>query len=122
MHGRWHPTADVLQETCHRAHLAQNIRRRRRRRPSPAAQRLRSPEATGGSTDASGKVEGDITFQTWNLRANFSDYFEGLITDFEKKYPGTHVKWVDQPGEGYADKISADAAGRHPARRRQRLP
>ncbi len=25
----------------------------------------------GGSTDASGKVEGDITFQTWNLRANF---------------------------------------------------
>ncbi|NEC73006.1 extracellular solute-binding protein, partial [Streptomyces rochei] len=65
----------------------------------------------GGSTDASGKVEGNITFQTWNLRANFKDYFEGLIAEFEKKYPGTDVKWVDQPGEGYADKISADAAG-----------
>ncbi|WP_328847739.1 ABC transporter substrate-binding protein [Streptomyces sp. NBC_00258] len=65
----------------------------------------------GGSTDASGKVEGDITFQTWNLRANFKPYFEGLIADFEKKYPGTKVKWVDQPAEGYADKISADAAG-----------
>ncbi|MET8612371.1 MULTISPECIES: extracellular solute-binding protein [Streptomyces] len=65
----------------------------------------------GGSTDASGKVEGDITFQTWNLRANFKGYFDGLIADFEKKYPGTHVKWVDQPAEGYADKISADAAG-----------
>ncbi|WP_217248869.1 extracellular solute-binding protein [Streptomyces sp. AC602_WCS936] len=65
----------------------------------------------GGSSDASGKVEGDITFQTWNLRANFKDYFEGLIADFEKKYPGTDVKWVDQPAEGYADKISADAAG-----------
>nr|BFD81362.1 sugar ABC transporter substrate-binding protein [Streptomyces sp. Xyl84] len=64
-----------------------------------------------GSTDASGKVEGDITFQTWNLRANFKDYFEGVIGDFEKKYPGTHVKWVDQPAEGYPDKISADAAG-----------
>ncbi|MFJ7074155.1 ABC transporter substrate-binding protein [Streptomyces sp. NPDC098781] len=64
-----------------------------------------------GTADASGKVEGDITFQTWNLRANFKDYFEGLIADFEKKYPGTHVKWVDQPAEGYADKISADAAG-----------
>ncbi|WAU86472.1 sugar ABC transporter substrate-binding protein [Streptomyces sp. Qhu-G9] len=64
-----------------------------------------------GSTDASGKVEGDITFQTWNLRANFKPYFEGLVADFEKKYPGTHVKWVDQPAEGYADKISADAAG-----------
>ncbi|MFF5002460.1 ABC transporter substrate-binding protein [Streptomyces phaeochromogenes] len=65
----------------------------------------------GGSTDASGKVEGDITFQTWNLRANFKPYFESLIADFEKEYPGTNVKWVDQPAEGYADKISADAAG-----------
>ncbi|MEI5103079.1 extracellular solute-binding protein [Streptomyces sp. PmtG] len=65
----------------------------------------------GGSTDASGKVEGKITFQTWNLKANFKSYFEGLVDDFEKKYPGTEVRWVDQPGEGYADKISADAAG-----------
>lgn len=65
----------------------------------------------GGSADASGKVEGDITFQTWNLRANFTSYFEGVIADFEKKYPGTHVKWVDQPAEGYPDKLSADAGG-----------
>ncbi|MHB9857492.1 extracellular solute-binding protein [Streptomyces sp. YIM S03343] len=66
---------------------------------------------SGGSTDASGKIEGDITFQTWNLRANFKPYFEGVVAGFEKKYPGTHVKWIDQPAEGYADKISADAAG-----------
>ncbi|MEL3947073.1 MULTISPECIES: extracellular solute-binding protein [Streptomyces] len=65
----------------------------------------------GGSSDASGKVEGEITFQTWNLKANFKSYFEGLIDDFEQKYPDAKVKWVDQPGEGYADKISADAAG-----------
>ncbi|MBN0042900.1 sugar ABC transporter substrate-binding protein [Streptomyces actuosus] len=63
------------------------------------------------SAGASGRIEGDITFQTWNLRANFKPYFEGLVADFEKKYPGTHVKWIDQPAEGYADKISADAAG-----------
>ncbi|MFJ2705887.1 extracellular solute-binding protein [Streptomyces sp. NPDC087428] len=63
------------------------------------------------SSDASGKVEGKITFQTWNLQANFKDYFNGVIADFEKKYPDTDVKWVDRPGEGYADKISADAAG-----------
>lgn len=63
------------------------------------------------SSDASGKVEGKITFQTWNLQANFKDYFNGVIADFEKKYPGTEVKWVDRPAEGYADKISADAAG-----------
>ncbi|CAM5629359.1 Extracellular solute-binding protein OS=Streptomyces alboniger OX=132473 GN=CP975_31780 PE=4 SV=1 [Streptomyces alboniger] len=64
----------------------------------------------GGSPDASGKIEGKITFQTWNLKANFKPYFEGVVAEFEKKYPGTEVKWVDQPGEGYADKISADAA------------
>ncbi|MDN3028527.1 sugar ABC transporter substrate-binding protein [Streptomyces sp. S.PB5] len=63
------------------------------------------------SGNASGKVQGDITFQTWNLRANFKSYFEGVISDFEKQYPGTHVKWVDQPAEGYADKLSAQAAG-----------
>ncbi|MCZ0207719.1 sugar ABC transporter substrate-binding protein [Streptomyces sp. UMAF16] len=65
----------------------------------------------GGTSDASGKVEGDITFQTWNLRANFKDYFEDLIAAFEEKYPDTHVTWIDQPAEGYADKISADAGG-----------
>ncbi|MFF6996873.1 ABC transporter substrate-binding protein [Streptomyces sp. NPDC008313] len=70
-----------------------------------------SGDPGGGSTDASGRIEGDITFQTWNLRANFKPYFEGLIAGFEKKYPDAHVKWVDQPAEGYADKISADAAG-----------
>lgn len=70
-----------------------------------------SGDDKGSSSDASGKVRGDITFQTWNLRANFKSYFEGVIADFEKKYPDTHVKWVDQPAENYADKISADAAG-----------
>ncbi|MGW6746102.1 ABC transporter substrate-binding protein [Streptomyces sp. NPDC055025] len=63
------------------------------------------------SSDASGAVKGRITFQTWNLQANFKDYFNGVIEDFEKKYPDTEVRWVDRPAEGYADKLSADAAG-----------
>ncbi|RDG36436.1 ABC transporter substrate-binding protein [Streptomyces corynorhini] len=71
--------------------------------------------ACGGSddesSDASGAVKGEITFQTWNLQANFKDYFNGVIKDFEKEYPDTKVKWVDRPAEGYADKLSADAAG-----------
>ncbi|MDG4859139.1 sugar ABC transporter substrate-binding protein [Streptomyces sp. T-3] len=65
----------------------------------------------GGSNDASGKIEGTVKFQTWNLKTNFKDYFEGVIDDFEKKYPDVEVKWIDQPAEGYADKLSADAAG-----------
>ncbi|MEW2497326.1 sugar ABC transporter substrate-binding protein [Streptomyces nodosus] len=70
-----------------------------------------SSDDGGGSTDASGAIEGDITFQTWNLRANFKSYFDRLIEGFEKEHPGTHVKWIDQPAEGYPDKLSADAAG-----------
>ncbi|MCL7495291.1 sugar ABC transporter substrate-binding protein [Streptomyces sp. MCA2] len=66
---------------------------------------------SGGSDSASGKVEGQITFQTWNLKANFKKYFDGVIADFEKKYPDAKVKWVDQPAEGYPQKLSADAAG-----------
>ncbi|GAA2301062.1 extracellular solute-binding protein [Streptomyces caniferus] len=66
---------------------------------------------SGGSDSASGKVEGQVTFQTWNLKANFKKHFEGIIADFEKKYPDAEVKWVDQPAEGYPEKLSADAAG-----------
>ncbi|MFG2287476.1 ABC transporter substrate-binding protein [Streptomyces sp. NPDC048595] len=70
--------------------------------------------ASGGSDgadSASGKVEGQVTFQTWNLKAHFKDYFEGVIADFEREYPDAEVKWVDQPAEGYPQKLSADAAG-----------
>lgn len=67
---------------------------------------------TPSSADAAtGAVTGDITFQTWSLKANFQEYFETLIKDFEAKNPGTKVNWIDQPADGYADKLSADAAG-----------
>ncbi|MEC4015410.1 ABC transporter substrate-binding protein [Streptomyces sp. H27-D2] len=70
-----------------------------------------SPDGSGGAADASGKVEGTVKFQTWNLKANFKGYFEDVIADFEKKYPDAKVDWIDQPAEGYPEKISADAAG-----------
>ncbi|WP_326016723.1 extracellular solute-binding protein [Streptomyces endophyticus] len=60
---------------------------------------------------AKGKITGSISFQTWNLKAGFKGYFEDVVDTFEKKHPGTKVKWIDQPAEGYADKLSADAAG-----------
>lgn len=69
-----------------------------------------SSDDPGGSASAEGKVEGTVTFQTWNLKANFKGYFDGLIKDFEKQYPDAEVKWIDQPAEGYPEKISADAA------------
>ena len=69
----------------------------------------------GGDSDestapVSGKVTGEITFQTWNLKGSYADYFNGLVTAFQKANAGTTVKWIDQPPEGYQDKLSADAA------------
>lgn len=66
----------------------------------------------GGSKSAEvvsiqGKISGDITFQTWNLKSGFKPYFTGVIADFEKLHPGTHVKWLDQPADGYAQKLQA---------------
>ena len=69
--------------------------------------------ACGGATSSAkevsidGKITGDITFQTWNLKSGFSGYFTGVIADFEKKYPGTRVKWLDQPADNYAQKLQA---------------
>ena len=54
-----------------------------------------------------GKVTGEITFQTWNLKSGFQNYFDGLIDEFEKAHPGTTVKWVDQPADRYADKLQS---------------
>ncbi|MFC5144382.1 ABC transporter substrate-binding protein [Streptomyces aureoversilis] len=69
-----------------------------------------SGSGSGEGGGADGKPEGDITFQTWNLRSNFKDYFTGLVADFEKAHPGVRVKWLDQPADNYADKLGADAA------------
>ncbi|KAB7845538.1 ABC transporter substrate-binding protein [Streptomyces mobaraensis] len=64
----------------------------------------------GGGSAADGRIEGRISFQTWNLRAGYKDYFESLAKEFEKQHPDVTVKWLDQPAEHYADKLGADAA------------
>lgn len=63
---------------------------------------------SGGPVD--GQVTGQISFQTWNLRAKYADYFTGVIKKFEAEHPGTTINWLDQPADGYADKLSADAS------------
>ncbi|WP_435107246.1 ABC transporter substrate-binding protein [Nocardiopsis synnemataformans] len=66
----------------------------------------------GGSpdgADGNDSLTGEITFQTWNLKGGYEEYFTGLITAFEEQNPGATVAWVDQPAEGYQDKLSADA-------------
>lgn len=63
--------------------------------------------SSGSGESGSGKVDGTITFQTWNLKADHSQYFKKLIKQFEKKHPKAHVKWQDQPAEDYAKKLQS---------------
>jgi len=72
----------------------------------------------GGSADTgdpgstvTGDVKGKVTLQTWALKPKFTAYVQGVIDGFEKKYPGTEVQWLDQPGDGYSDKVLSQAAG-----------
>ncbi len=67
-----------------------------------------SPEGEAPATD--GEITGNITFQTWSLKNDrFTPYFEKLVADFEAENPGVKVDWIDQPGDGYEDKILQQA-------------
>lgn len=63
--------------------------------------------ASGSNT---GEITGTVTLQTWALTPKFTDYLNGVISGFEKKYPGTKVKLLDQPGDGYSEKVLSQAA------------
>lgn len=68
--------------------------------------------ASNPSTSAApgGALSGEITFQTWSLKNDrFTPYFEALVKDFQTKHPGTTIKWMDQPGDGYEEKILQQA-------------
>lgn len=61
-----------------------------------------------GSSSTSGPLKGSIVFQTWSLKnATFTPYFTGLIQKFEQQHRGTTINWIDQPGDGYADKVTS---------------
>ncbi|NUS05175.1 MAG: sugar ABC transporter substrate-binding protein [Nonomuraea sp.] len=63
------------------------------------------------SASLTGAVKGKVSLQTWALKPKFTDYVQGVIDAFEKKYPGVEVEWLDQPGDGYSDKVLSQAAG-----------
>lgn len=71
--------------------------------------------ATGGGgaagpIDTDGELSGTIQFQTWSLKnEKFTPYFEDLIAEFEEEHPKVTVDWIDQPGDGYQDKILSQA-------------
>ncbi|MFE2723835.1 ABC transporter substrate-binding protein [Kitasatospora sp. NPDC059327] len=65
---------------------------------------------TLASAAATGDVKGKVSLQTWALKPKFTDYMQSVIDGFQKKYPGVQVDWIDQPGDGYPDKVLSQAA------------
>jgi multiple sugar transport system substrate-binding protein len=73
---------------------------------------LGTPEpAAAPSASVTGEVTGKVSFQTWALKPKFTEYVQGVIDGFEKKYPGVEVEWLDQPAEDYSEKVLSQAAG-----------
>jgi len=62
------------------------------------------------AANPSGEVKGTVTFQTWALKPKFTEYVQGVIDGFEKQHPGVQVQWIDQPGDGYAEKLLSQAS------------
>ncbi|GAA0284915.1 sugar ABC transporter substrate-binding protein [Streptomyces polychromogenes] len=62
-----------------------------------------------GQAHRTGRVAGEITFRTLQLKPVYTAYVQGVIDAFERKYPDVKVKWEDVPGDGYNEKLVADA-------------
>ncbi len=72
---------------------------------------------TQPATDTSGDAGGaqEVEFWTMQLQPKFTDYFNGLIADFEAENPDITVRWVDVPWADMQSKIlTAVSAGTAP--------
>jgi putative chitobiose transport system substrate-binding protein len=69
------------------------------------------PSATAPAEDGSQEVE----FWTMQLQPDFTDYFNGLIAEYEAENPDVTVRWVDVPWADMQSKIlTAVTAGTAP--------
>jgi len=71
---------------------------------------LSSSDAGDVDVDTSGEIKGTVTLQAWALKPKFTDYVQRVIGSFEDKYPDVKVEWLDQPGDGYSEKVLSQAA------------
>lgn len=74
-----------------------------------------SPNTTPSGQTSSGTGTAEVEFWTMQLEAQFKDYFDQLIAQFEKENPGVKVRWVDVPWADMQSKIlTAVSAGTAP--------
>ncbi|MCU7821003.1 ABC transporter substrate-binding protein [Kitasatospora sp. DSM 101779] len=65
----------------------------------------------GPAVAAGAEVKGKVSIQTWALKPKFTDYMQGVLDVFQQEHPGVQVEWLDQPGDGYSDKVLSQASG-----------
>lgn len=75
-----------------------------------------TPAATGddqtGTTEkAENKEPVTVEFWTISLQPTFTDFFNGLIKDYEAANPNVTVKWTDLPYDSIQEKLVTAAAG-----------
>ena len=58
----------------------------------------------------SSELSGEITFQTWSLTPTFQDFLDDVMDGFTEQHPGVKITLVDQPGDGYSDKVLSQAS------------
>jgi putative chitobiose transport system substrate-binding protein len=71
----------------------------------------------GGQPSATAPADGrqEVEFWTMQLQPDFTDYFNGLIANYEAQNPGITVRWVDVPWADMQSKIlTAVTAGTAP--------
>ncbi len=71
----------------------------------------------GGQPSTTAPADGsqEVEFWTMQLQPDFTDYFNGLIADYEAQNPGITVRWVDVPWADMQSKIlTAVTAGTAP--------
>lgn len=63
-------------------------------------------------TPQSNSGSGAIEFWTMQLQPEFTDYFNSLISSFEKENPGVKVSWVDVPWSAMESKVLTAVAAK----------
>lgn len=65
----------------------------------------------GNKTSEASTNKTTIEFWTIDLKANFQDYFDTMIANYEKENPDVKVNWTDIPYADMQSKLVAAVAG-----------
>ncbi len=79
---------------------------------APAASTAASTASSTAAASSQASTEPvTVNFWTISLQPTFTDFFNGLIANYEKENPNVTIKWTDLPYESIQEKLVTSAAG-----------